>query len=103
MSNKKNHYSAKGYYIALVLCAAAVGVTGYLYYRNTSDTEVQQPAAAVEEQTQENRLPVAATAPNVVEESTAPAQTEATVGQPKKPARTASPGEGETVAGYSLE
>ena len=103
MSNKKNHYSAKGYYIALVLCAAAVGVTGYLYYRNTSDTEVQQPAAAVEEQTQENRLPVAATAPNVVEESTAPAQTEATVGQPKKPARTASPVEGETVAGYSME
>lgn len=26
----------KGYYIALILCAAAVGVSGYLYYRSNS-------------------------------------------------------------------
>ncbi len=27
----------KGYYIALVLCAVAIGISGYLYYQNTQD------------------------------------------------------------------
>ena len=32
MSKKKfGNLGAKGYYIALVLCAAAIGVSGYLY------------------------------------------------------------------------
>ena len=34
---KKNYtgsVSGKGYYIALVLCAAAIGISGFLYYRN---------------------------------------------------------------------
>ena len=30
------HFAGKGYYIALVLCAAAIGITGYLYYRNAT-------------------------------------------------------------------
>ena len=29
----------KGYYIALILCAAAIGITGYLYYQNASEDE----------------------------------------------------------------
>ena len=41
------HFAGKGYYIALVLCAAAIGITGYLYYRNTNgsgpDTQVNAP------------------------------------------------------------
>ena len=43
MSKKKfgGSISGKGYYIALILCAVAIGITGYLYYRNT-DTEAQQ-------------------------------------------------------------
>jgi murein DD-endopeptidase MepM/ murein hydrolase activator NlpD len=39
MSKKKfiNGFSGKGYYIALILCAAAIGISGYLYYRNADD------------------------------------------------------------------
>ena len=36
MSKKKftGSVNGKGYYIALVLCAAAIGISGFLYYRN---------------------------------------------------------------------
>lgn len=38
----------KGYYIALILCAAAIGITGYLYNRNAKRSqealETQEPA-----------------------------------------------------------
>lgn len=46
------HFAGKGYYIALVLCAAAIGITGYLYYRNANgkspDAQVNAPASNVE-------------------------------------------------------
>ena len=29
----------KGYYIALILCAAAIGISGYMYYRNANKTQ----------------------------------------------------------------
>ena len=40
MKSKKTNgsFSAKGYYIALILCAAAIGISGYLYYQNDNDT-----------------------------------------------------------------
>jgi len=40
MSKKKftGNISAKGYYIALVLCAVAIGISGFLYYRNVNKT-----------------------------------------------------------------
>ena len=47
-NNKKfGKISAKGYYIALILCAAAIGISGYLYYRNANndDTQLQDPPA----------------------------------------------------------
>ena len=34
-------FAGKGYYIALVLCAVAIGITGYLYTRNQNE-EPQQ-------------------------------------------------------------
>ncbi len=33
---KTGKFAGKGYYIALILCAVAIGVSGYLYYRNAS-------------------------------------------------------------------
>jgi murein DD-endopeptidase MepM/ murein hydrolase activator NlpD len=39
--------AGKGYYIALVLCAAAIGITGYLYYRNMDPVTSGKPDAAV--------------------------------------------------------
>ena len=32
--NKHSRSGGRGYYIALILCAAAIGITGILYYRN---------------------------------------------------------------------
>ena len=51
MSKKKFNFSVngKGYYIALVLCAAAIGISGYLYYRNNSkdpDVSLDNPPAS---------------------------------------------------------
>ena len=46
MSNQKSgrSFGGKGYYIALVLCAAAIGISGYVFYHNTTgqpeDTQV---------------------------------------------------------------
>ena len=31
-------FGKKGYYIALILCAAAIGISGYVYFRNASQT-----------------------------------------------------------------
>ena len=97
MSNKKNYYSAKGYYIALVLCAAAIGVSGYLYYRS-SQQEADVPAAV----TQQEDVSAVATQPGKAEQPTVPTlETEPTTG--KKPLKTAAPVEGELVAPYSME
>ena len=43
MSKKFNigSFGKKGYYIALILCAAAIGISGYLYYRNETKDEPQ--------------------------------------------------------------
>lgn len=100
MSKKKfGNLSAKGYYIALVLCAAAIGVSGYLYYRNANN-EAVAPAVATR-QTEEAKLPAAATMPgSLAEPTTEPTET---VTVPKKPAKTAAPLEGQTVAEYAME
>ena len=100
MSNKNRKFSARGYYIALALCAAAIGVSGYLYYRGASEETLDVPAA-VTEQTQGAQLPAAATDPgSLAEPATVPTETAAAAG---KPARTAAPVEGEVVASYSME
>ena len=43
MSKKFNigSFGKKGYYIALILCAAAIGISGYLYYRNANNNDPQ--------------------------------------------------------------
>ena len=101
--NFSGNISGKGYYIALILCAVAIGISGYLYYRNTNE-----PAAENPEPTQvvaENPIgdvPAAATQPQDL-----PAQqpqTEAT--QPpksSKPGKRVSPVEGQTISGYAVE
>ena len=98
MSNKKNRFSAKGYYIALVLCAAAIGVSGYLYYRNADEKSADVPAAAIHEESQE--ASAAVKRPGQVPEVTV-ATEPAT--EPKQPLKTAAPVEGEPVAEYSME
>ena len=99
MSNKKNSFSAKGYYIALVLCAAAIGVSGYLYYRNADEKAADIPAAVTQQMEQEASSP--ATRPQGEHPAMPEAATEATT--PVKPRKTAAPLEGEPVAPYSME
>ena len=98
MSNKKNNFSIKGYYIALVLCAAAIGVSGYLYYRNGAEKAADVPAAVTHEA--EGELSAAVKRPGQTQETTA--ATEPAVTEPKKPLKTAAPVEGELVAEYSM-
>ena len=98
--NKRNGRGAfKGYYIALILCAAAIGISGYVYYRNANqpeevsnqyETEPQVAVVATEE-----NLPAAATQVPSTEGTTAPTQ--------KKAMKTAAPLSGETVAEYAMD
>ena len=102
-------FAGKGYYIALILCAAAIGISGYLYQKTANKPEevsLQEtipediPAGTVEDvdvpalATQPQARPQP-TVPSTVE--TAPAPTE------KKVLKTASPLAGETIVGYSME
>ena len=108
MSNNKRNggLAGRGYYIALILCAVAIGITSYVYYRNADQPE----QAAVQETWEdvpvgtlgEEDLPVIATqgqpqpdAPS--SQPTQPAPTE------KKVLKTVSPLAGEEVFGYSME
>ena len=96
-----------GYYIALILCAAAIGITGYLYYRNTNDntgdaqvlaTDPADPANATEPG---GDIAVIATEP----QQTLPQSPTSDATQPtvKKTLRTTAPVAGTTVMGYSME
>ena len=97
MSNKKNNFSAKGYYIALVLCAAAIGVSAYLYYRGGNE-EADVPAAVIQ---QEDPMSAAAAKPGAVQESVMPTEPAAT--EPEKPLKTAAPVDGTMVAEFAME
>ena len=107
MSDKKNtgrSFNGKGYYIALILCAAAIGITGYLYYRNVNEPSLhaQDPANPVTDAagTQNEDVAAVATQPAGGKDST-PTGTTGTQ-TPVKP-RTASPISGETVAEYAMD
>ena len=105
--NKRSRRGGQGYYIALILCAAAIGITGYVYYRNANQAEpvsveetVGQVPALIEDEVD---VPVIATQP--APKATKPAATEATTTAPteKKPMKTMSPVSGDSIFGYSME
>ena len=88
-------FGAKGYYIALILCAAAIGISGYLYYRNATQDEpqLQNPTdnAPVVNPT-ENTLPVVGPQPDDPQKD------------PQTPVlKTKLPLEGETISQYAME
>ncbi len=95
MSRKMNGSAAgKGYYIALILCAVAIGISGYLYYKNANsepDRQANEPAAV----TGGKDVPAVATKPTTT-------QPPATVAA-EKPLKTASPLEGETAAAFAMD
>ena len=96
--SKKNSgvsFGGKGYYIALVLCAVAIGITGFLYYRNAQDPtpSLQDPPAATGED--KGNVQVVATQPDGTEPAEKPL--------PQKPAKTTSPVSGDTVLEYAMD
>ena len=102
-------FNGKGYYIALILCAAAIGISGYVYYQNTNQPE--QSLLLQEDEPQED--PVMGTLGTEVMEAiaTQPAATEGTApatqpsSQPSQPGKlkTGAPVSGETISGYSMD
>ena len=105
--NKHARRSGKGYYIALILCAAAIGITSYVYYRNVSkaeETSVQETVAedVLAGTVEEADVPVLATQPQT--QSTTPS-TQSTTPAPtvKKPFKTVSPVSGDEISAYSME
>ncbi len=98
MRNKKfsGSISGKGYYIALVLCAAAIGISGFLYYRNADKTDKQQAGAPTVNQSPDDQQ-VVATNPDGTPIVNPDEQ------KPAPPKNTAYPVQGQTVAVYAMD
>lgn len=100
MSKKKftGSISGKGYYIALGLCAAAIGISGFLYYRNTDKPDNPQAGNVATGDPLPNDQAVVATNPDgslvVTPSDEQPAKTQL---------KTASPLSGQTVAVYAMD
>ena len=91
--------NGKGYYIALILCAVAIGITGYLYYRN-ADNDAQMSNDPVDVVATDG-VEAVATQPGT---TTPDATTDATEPKPtEKSLKTAAPVAGETVAEYAMD
>ena len=101
--NFSGNISGKGYYIALILCAVAIGISGYLYYRNTNEPSAEnlEPTQAVAENPRQD-VAAAATQPHNLpdlEPETSPTQPPGA----QKPGKRVSPVDGETICGYAVE
>lgn len=100
MSNKNTgNANGKGYYIALILCAVAIGISGYLYYRSTTKPADNLPVSASSPvDATDSGVPAVATKPS---EPSATAPVEKSV--PPKPTKTVAPLSGQTVAAYAMD
>ena len=108
MSDNKRNSGAfgKGYYIALILCATAIGIAGYLYNRNANEQashlEAPVPEATVSGELQQGDIPVIATRPAETQRENPPVAPTETAGK-KQAVKPVSPLSGKTVASYSME
>ena len=90
--------SAKGYYIALILCAVAIGISGYLFYRNSKEPETLQKPPAQSLETPQEDVQAVATQPTTQKpEENTPAPV-----TPSK-SKIVSPVSGNTALGYSMD
>ncbi|MBQ3492190.1 MAG: M23 family metallopeptidase [Oscillospiraceae bacterium] len=99
MRNKKfsGSVSGKGYYIALVLCAVAIGVSGFLYYRNADKTDKDINADVPTASQPLDDQQVVATNPD------GSLVTDPDEERPAPPKNTAYPVAGQTVAVYAMD
>jgi len=103
MKSRKNtgRSFGKGYYIALILCAAAIGISGYLYYRNANeqDPQLNNPTSGVDVLNPGgDDIQAVATQPIPTTPTDGP-----TVPTQKKPLRTGLPVSGEIVSPYAMD
>ena len=100
MSNKKRAWRnfGKGYYIALILCAVAIGISGYMYYRNATDKPQMDNPANV--QSGGDDVQAVATQPN---QGDAAQPTQPDTPQPTKGLKPVRPVTGTTVGEYAMD
>ncbi len=106
MSNKKFGASVngKGYYIALILCAVAIGISGYLYYYSANNqTQMNRPDTTVGAtmDPQEVFSPEATQPTRNTGDATQ--ATNPSVPVTRKQIKTSAPVAGETVAVYAMD
>lgn len=97
----------KGYYIALILCVTAIGISGYVYYRNTKSPQKEQPSLSATLpagtapvsgiKSRDDAVSVIASEPQTTQGTTAP-----TEAKPRK-LKTISPVDGQMVGVYAME
>ncbi len=94
-------FRGKGYYIALVLCAVAIGVSGYLYYRGEETPDSPDLPASVQD---DPNATLPSGTPGVTDPSSPSSGPDATTPQPgKKPGKITRPVSGETVMEYAVD
>ena len=87
----------KGYYIALVLCAAAIGISGYLYYQNKEKpNDSLDNTPVINGNVVDGDVQASATTPD---ESNPSVPTESS----QKPGKITRPVSGQTVLDYTME
>ena len=93
-------FSGKGYYIALILCAVAIGISGYLYYQNDNDDppHLDTPTLGTDGADPDN-VQAVATNPQGSQTNVDPTGT----GDTEKPLKTGLPLSGETVMDYAMD
>ena len=104
-NNKTFGIGGKGYYIALVLCAAAIGITGYVYRNNQKKVE-QVSLLETQEVVLRTGETTAAATEQPETKGTAPSRAETQPPQttvPSKPLKTGLPVLGSEAAVYSMD
>ena len=109
-NNKKGGIYGKGYYIALILCATAIGISGYMYYRNANNTETQLQEVVSEDiavaEPQEDLAVVVIQPQQAQEQEDEPAAvTEPALQQTQSNTvlKTGAPVAGQTVSAYAMD
>ena len=105
MSKKKftGSINGKGYYIALILCAAAIGISGYLYYRSNQQPAAGQDTQVLGNQTGQDVQAVATQPGKTGEEKPGGQNGSGQTNPPQKPGKVVRPVEGQTLSGYAMD
>ena len=99
-------FGGKGYYIALILCAVAIGISGYLYYRNANTQEPQLQTPATGDQTPGgDDISVVAPQPGLQDPTvnTKPQLPDPGQAEPPKPWKTGKPVAGDVIHDYAMD